>query len=342
MKIAVLTGGGDCPGLNPAIRAVVRRVIGCGHKIYGIFEGWSGLYDNKIRPLNIEMTSGILAQGGTILGTARMNPLKLKDGVSRSLRNFRKNKLDALISIGGEGTLKIAQVFSEAGIAVVCVPKTIDNDAWGTDYTIGFDTAVQIATEAVDRIHTTAESHNRIMIVEVMGRHAGWIALYTGIAGGADAILIPERVFPIEELLRIVKRREARGRHFSIFVASEDAKIGIGKKVLSTPVQHDEYGDVKLGGIGELLARELRKRTDSEVRVTVLGHIQRGGTPSAFDRILATRMGIHAVDLVLQKQFGQMVVIDGNHITSIPMSQSAGRTRTVDPEIEDVARVFFG
>ena len=343
MKIAVLTGGGDCPGLNAAIRAVVRRALSQGDRIIGILEGWKGLLDNKVKPLTAEMTSGILPLGGTILGTARVNPLKVRGGIKKCLANFRRNKLDALITVGGEGTLRIAAAFAEEGMPIVCVPKTIDNDAWGTDYTIGFDTAVQVATEAIDRLHTTAESHNRVMIVEVMGRHAGWIATYAGIAGGADAILVPEETFDIRDLCRIIEKRAKRKRRFSIFVVSEDARIRLdGKKILRTPLRHDEYGDVKLGGIGEFLARELRRRTDSEVRVTVLGHVQRGGTPTAFDRILATRLGVFAVDLVKARKFGMMAVLQGNKIRAISIAESAGKLKPVDPEIAETARVFFG
>lgn len=343
MKIAVLTGGGDCPGLNAAIRAVVRSAVVSGDRVFGIREGWKGLLEGNLIPLNLDKASGILPLGGTILGSSRVNPLKVRGGMKRSIATFTRHRLDALISIGGEGTLKIAHAFSEAGLPIVCIPKTIDNDTWGTDYTIGFDTAVQVATDAIDRLHTTAESHQRVMIIEVMGRHAGWIATYAGIAGGADAILIPEEPFPMVELRRIIRRRARRGRGFSIFVVSEDARISLeGGKILKTPIRHDEYGDIKLGGIGELLAKALRRRTDSEVRVTVLGHIQRGGTPTAFDRILATRLGVFAVDLVKKKKFGSLAVLKGNKIEAIPIGHSAGRLKRLDPEIAAVARLFYG
>ena len=343
MKLALLTGGGDCPGLNAAIRAVVRAALHSNIKIVGIQEGWKGLLKGLIQPLDAESTSGLLPLGGTILGSSRINPLKVKGGIRRSIRHFKHHQFNALIAVGGEGTLRVAAEFSKAGMPIVCIPKTIDNDTWGTDSSIGFDTAVQIATDAIDRLQTTAESHHRVMIVEVMGRHAGWIATCSGIAGGADAVLIPEEPFPLKELLAIIRKRAARKKYFSLFVVAEDAKILMqNKKILKTPLHHDEYGDVKLGGIGELLAGELRRKTDSEVRVTVLGHIQRGGSPTAFDRILATRLGVKAVELVKKQQFGRMVVLRGSQIQSIPIASAAGKLKTVDPEIVQVAKVFFG
>lgn len=341
MKIAVLTGGGDCPGLNAAIRAVVRRANNLGHRVFGVQEGWKGLLKGRVVPLSIEHVSGILPQGGTLIGTSRVNPLRMSNGLKKCRRFFLRQRFDALISIGGEGTLRIATSFWEIGVPVVCVPKTIDNDTWGTDYTIGFDTAVQVATEAIDRLHSTAESHHRVMIVEVMGRHAGWIAAYAGIAGGADAVLIPEEEFDIRELCRIVRRRARRQRYFSLFVVAEDARVRLESgKILRTPLDHDEYGDVKLGGIGELLARALRLRISSEVRVTVLGHIQRGGTPTAFDRILATRLGVFAVDCVHAKKFGVMAALRGGEIRTVPLKAVAGRLKTVDPRSLEIARVF--
>src|SRR3989338_10436297 len=270
MKIAILTGGGDCPGLNAAIRAVVRKAVGLGDRVFGIEQGWKGLLEGRIRPLSIRDTSGILALGGTILGSSRVNPLKVRGGVARSVRLLHRKKFDTLIAVGGEGTIRVAHAFGEAGVPVICIPKTIDNDVWGTDATIGFDTAVQIATEAIDRLHTTAEAHRRVMIVEVMGRHTGWIAAYAGIAGGAEAVLIPEDGFKSDKLCKILQR-SGKKRGFGIIVVAEDAKIILeSRKILRTPVNQDEYGDVKLGGIGELLAQELRKRISSEIRVTVL------------------------------------------------------------------------
>jgi 6-phosphofructokinase 1 len=342
MRIALLTGGGDCSGLNAAIRAVVRTAIDGGDRVYGILEGWKGLMEGRLEPLPLEKTSGILPLGGTILGSSRVNPFKVPGGLKKCLAFFKEKKFDALVVVGGEGTLRIAAELSRAGMPIVCLPKTIDNDTWGTDYTIGFDTAVQVATEAIDRLHTTAESHSRVMIVEVMGRHAGWIATYSGIAGGADAVLIPEEEFSFKELLRIIRKREMRRRRFSIFVVAEDARIRLENgKVLKTPVKKDEYGDLKLGGIGELLARELRKKTDCEVRVTVLGHIQRGGTPTAFDRVLATRLGVFAMQMVKKKKFGVMAALQGNRIEAVPIAQAAKTVKTVDPKIVEVAKIFF-
>lgn len=342
MKIAVLTGGGDCPGLNAAIHAIAKAAWAKGHEVHGVLEGWAGLSKRKsikIRPQDI---SGILPLGGTILGTARINPLKSEKSILAAEKFFRDQKFDAMISIGGEGTLQIADAFYKRGMPVICIPKTIDNDTWGTDYSIGFDTAVHIATEAIDRLRTTAESHDRVMIVEVMGRHAGWIALYSGLAGGANAILIPEKVFPISKLISIIKDRKRRGRHFSIFVVSEDAKIELeDKKILKTPSTRDEYGDIKLGGIGEALASELKKRDYPEVRVTVLGHVQRGGTPTAFDRVLASRLALKAVELAHKKNFGKLVVLSGNEIKTIPIRQSSGKVKTVDKEQQRVAEAFF-
>lgn len=342
MRIGLLTGGGDCSGLNAAIRAVVRTAEQKGHKVFGIAAGWKGLLEGIYRRINLSETSGLLPLGGTILGSSRINPFRIRNGLKRCLANYKKWKLNGLIVIGGEGTLKIADALSRAGLPIVVIPKTIDNDTFGTDVTIGFDTAVQVATDAIDRLHTTAESHRRIMIVEVMGRHAGWIATYAGLAGGADAILIPEEVFEFGDLLRILKKRDRRGRPYSIFVVAEDAKIRLPNgKILRTPLRHDEYGDVKLGGIGELLARELRKRTDSEVRVTVLGHIQRGGTPTAADRVLATRLGVAAVEMAEKKEFGRMAVLQGNRIASLPIAESAKYTKPVDPETSRLCRIFF-
>ena len=343
MKIAILTGGGDCPGLNAAIRAVVRKAVGLGDRVFGIEQGWKGLLEGRIRPLSIRDTSGILALGGTILGSSRVNPLKVRGGVARSVRLLHRKKFDTLIAVGGEGTIRVAHAFGEAGVPVICIPKTIDNDVWGTDATIGFDTAVQIATEAIDRLHTTAEAHRRVMIVEVMGRHVGWIAASAGIAGGADAVLTPEAVFEIDELYRILRRRHRRGREFMLIVVSEDARIRLENgRILKTPTHQDEYGDVKLGGIGELLARELRRKTGSEVRVTVLGHVQRGGTPTAFDRILATRLGIFAVDCAHRRQFGVLAALQGGKLRAVPLETVVKKLKKVDEEIFNAARVFFG
>ncbi|MBI1910029.1 MAG: 6-phosphofructokinase [Deltaproteobacteria bacterium] len=346
MKLGVLTGGGDCPGLNAAIRAVVRRAVSLNIGIDGILEGWKGLLTSHFRPLDIASVSGILPMGGTILGTTRINPLKTPEMKRKVIENFRRSPLDGVLAIGGEGTMRVSYAFHKAGIPTIGIPKTIDNDLWGTDVTIGFDTAVQIATDAIDRLHTTAESHHRVMIVEVMGRHTGWIAACAGIAGGGDAILIPEVPFSLNHLIRLLKQRASRGKNFSIIVVSEDARLyeGVGrkKKILKTPTKKDEYGDIKLGGIGMLLARELQKRTSFEIRVTELGHVQRGGTPTAYDRILATRLGVEAVNLAHSGKFGRMVGIQGNKIISLPLQQVVKKIKTVDPAFYKLAEVFFG
>ncbi len=331
MKIAVLTGGGDCPGLNAAIRAIVKRASTLGHQVFGIRDGWKGFLEGRKMVLSLENTAEILPLGGTILGASRVNPLKIRGGVEKCLDYFHHEKFDALISIGGEGTLQIASACSQKKMPVVCIPKTIDNDTWGTDFTIGFQTAVQVATEAIDRLHTTAASHHEVMIVEVMGRHAGWIAAYAGIAGGAPIILLPEEVFGIEKIYHMIEKRKEMGQHYSIIVVSEDAKIRLkNHKILRTPLNHDEYGDIKLEGVGNLLSLELRKKKNYLVRVTVLGHLQRGGTPTAYDRVLATRLGFFAVDRVHARKFGIMAVLQGNQIKSIPILRSAGRMKKVD------------
>jgi len=302
MKVGMLTGGGDCPGLNAVIRAVVRK----GHFHYqdefvGFLEGWRGLIENKSMTLDLSAVGGILPRGGTILRTSRTNPAKRPDGLDTCAATLKTHNIEALIAIGGDDTLSVAQKLHDKGVKVVGVPKTIDNDLAGTDYTFGFDTAVNVATSAIDRVHTTAEAHNRVMVVEVMGRDAGWIAMYSGIAGGADVILIPEAPFDIDKVAETIRLRHARGRYFSIVVAAEGAKFSSetsgGEAVLQN-LGKDEFGHVRLGGIGNMLAAEIEKRTGFETRAVVLGHIQRGGSPSAFDRVLATRYGIGAIDMV--------------------------------------------
>jgi 6-phosphofructokinase 1 len=293
--------------------------------------------------LDLNSVSGILPKGGTILGTSRTNPYKNKDDVKKVLDNYKKLGLDVVIAIGGEDTLGVANKLlqEKAGMAIVGVPKTIDNDLSATDFTFGFDTAVNIATEAIDRLHTTAESHHRIMVVEVMGRHAGWIAVYSGIASGADLILIPEVAIDINEVCEVLKKRHARGKGFSIVVVAEGAKFKEGQVVVQEE-RLDAFGHVRLGGIGEILADEIEKRTGFETRVTVLGHIQRGGTPSAFDRVLATRFGVKAMELVLAKKFGYMASLAGNDIKDVPISEAVGTLKTVDMRFYDIAKIFFG
>ena len=308
-RLGILTGGGDCPGLNPVIRAVVRKGFNEGYEVVGIKNGWKGLIEKDTLKLDLRTVSGILPKGGTILGTSRTNPYKKEGDIEKVKKNYKELELDALIAVGGEDTLGVANKLMKEGIKnIVGVPKTIDNDLSCTDYTFGFDTAINIATECIDRLHTTAESHHRIMVVEVMGRHAGWIAIEAGIAGGADVILIPEIPIDIEEVCGLIKRRHQRGKNFSIVVVAEGAQFA-DKSLITKEEKLDAFGHVKLGGIGEALAKEIEKRTGYETRVSVLGHIQRGGSPTAFDRVLGTRFGVKAVELIKNKRFGRMVAL---------------------------------
>ena len=344
--IGILTGGGDCPGLNAVIRAVVRKgITAYRYRFRGVLKGWKGMIECDWEPLGLEEISGILPKGGTILGTSRTNPFKEEDGGEIVIDNMRRMKLDALVAIGGEDTLGVADKLASMGVPVIGVPKTIDNDLNGTDYTFGFDTAVNIVTEAIDRIHTTAESHNRVMVIEVMGRHSGWIALYAGLAGGADMILIPEQKYTIEEIVSTIRKRHERGKDFSIVVVAEGAQISAEGKENEYVVSEgglDEFGHVKLGGIGQLVANAVEEATSYETRVTVLGHLQRGGTPTAFDRVLGTRFGIAAIDLVHAGDFGKMVSLQGNEIVAIPLADAVNQLKVVDQELYDLATVFFG
>ncbi len=340
MKIGILTGGGDCPGLNPVIRAATKTALSEGYEILGVKNGWKGLVENDVCVLDMSAVSGILHRGGTILGTSRTNPFKDKDSHDKLVGHFKKLGLGALIAIGGEDTLGAASKLSKEGLNIVGVPKTIDNDISGTDFTFGFDTAVNVAMEAIDRLHSTAESHRRIMVVEVMGRHAGWIAIHSGIAGGADLILIPEVPIKMKEVCDVIRKRNEKGKNFSIIVVAEGAKFD-GSEVL-VEKKLDEFGHVRLGGIGELLARKIEEMTGFETRVTVLGHIQRGGSATAFDRVLGTRFGAHAVQLVKQGQFGHMVALKGNEIVAVPIDVGVGKLKTVDAAFYDMARKFFG
>jgi ATP-dependent phosphofructokinase / diphosphate-dependent phosphofructokinase len=343
VRIGVLTGGGDCPGLNAVIRAIVRKGIDLhGHAIVGFRDGWRGPLENAYEELTIESTRGILPRGGTILRSSRTNPFARDDGPDRIRETLATLHLDGLIAIGGEDTLgAAARLHGEHGLPVVGVPKTIDNDLGGTDMTFGFDTAVQIATEAIDRLHTTAESHNRVMIVEVMGRHAGWIALHSGLAGGADVILIPERPFDIEEVVRLIRRRHSRGRFFSIVVVAEGALPREGTMETLQGAE-DEFGHERLGGIGQRLEREIEQRTGFDTRATVLGHIQRGGTPTAFDRVLATRLGLAAVDAANEGRWGVMPALRGTRIQLVPLSEAVAELRTVPVDEYEAAETFFG
>ena len=347
MRIGVLTGGGDCPGLNAVIRAVARRSLDLGHDVIGIREGWRGLVDGIFEPLGRREISGLLPRGGTILGTTRTNPYKLDDGVDRVVTNFGAERLDALVAIGGEDTLGVAaRLYAEHEFPVVGVPKTIDNDLAATDYTFGFDTAVAIATEAIDRLHTTAESHNRVMVVEVMGRHTGWIAVMSGIAGGADVILIPEHPLTVEEACVEIERRHERGKDFSIVVVSEGYELtyssGESQLVAGEARATDEFGHVVLGGVGDVLAREIESRTGFETRVTVLGHVQRGGTPTARDRVLATRYGLRAAQLVHDRRFGRMAALHGDKIVDVSLAEATAELKTVPEDRYDEVEVFFG
>ena len=341
MRVGILTGGGDCPGLNAVIRAVGRRVMVHGGSVLGIREGWKGLVDGIFEPLGPREISGLLPRGGTIIGTTRTNPFKLDGGVDRVRANFGEQELDALVAIGGEDTLGVAaRLHAEFQAPVVGVPKTIDNDLSATDYTFGFDTAVAIATEAIDRLHTTAESHNRVMVVEVMGRHTGWIAVMSGIAGGADVILIPELPTSIDEAVADIRHRHERGKDFSIVVVAEGYEL----EGMADAADVDQFGHVRLSerGVGAALAREIEQRTGYETRVTVLGHVQRGGTPTARDRVLATRYGLKAAELVEEGKFGRMAALHGDNIVDVPLKDATAELKTVPPEWFAVARAFFG
>src|SRR5438270_2513789 len=339
MKIGILTGGGDCPGLNAVIRAIVRKgIFHYGDEFTGFMEGWRGVLENMTMPLNLDTVAGILPRGGTILRTSRTNPSRKENGLERCIQNLKANGVEALIALGGDDTQSVSLKLFERGVTLGAAAKTFDNDLSGTDLCCGFDTAVSIATEAIDRVHTTAEAHNRVIVVEVMGRDSGWIAIYSGIAGGADVILIPERPFDIDEVADTIRRRHARGRYFSIVVVAEGAKFAA-----DTDPQHgapvvteggkDEFGHVRLGGIGNLLAHEIEDRTGFETRAVVLGHIQRGGSPTAFDRVLATRYGIGAIDLAHLGQSGCMVALRGTEIVSVPLVEAIRRTKLVGDDL---------
>ncbi|HEY9775293.1 MAG TPA: ATP-dependent 6-phosphofructokinase [Planktothrix sp.] len=342
MRIGMLTGGGDCPGLNAVIRAVVRRSVQeYNSEVVGFLEGWRGPIENMVMPLRMKDTNGLINRGGTILRTSRTNPFKVERGPERIMESMKANRLDALVAIGGEDTCGVAsRMHKEHGLNVVCVPKTIDNDLSATDFTFGFDTAVNIVTEAIDRLHTTAESHNRVLVCEVMGRHAGWIACYGGIAGGADYILVPEQAIPLNKICDSIKKAHSQGKDYSIVVVAEGAKLE--NEELLKDSELDSFGHVKLGGIGERLAKLIEKQTGYETRATVLGHIQRGGNPTAFDRVLATRFGVKAADLVEQKKFGRMAALQGAQVVDVPVEDGVGELKTLDMDLYKLASVFFG
>jgi 6-phosphofructokinase 1 len=350
LKVGILTGGGDCPGLNAVLRAVVIRAESHAFEIVGIRDGWKGLLEldapasgprpaNRTVKLDREAISGILHVGGTILGTSRTNPFKRPDGAETVQKSLKSLGLGALIAIGGEDTLGVAAKLFALGVPVVGVPKTIDNDLSGTDFTFGFDTAVSIATEAIDRLHSTTESHQRVMVVEVMGRHAGWIATYAGLAGGADVILVPEIPVDLDDVCRHIERRYQRGRTFAIVVVAEGAKLAVGQAGAS---KLDEFGHERLSGIGQTLAAEIEKRTGHETRATVLGHLQRGGSPTAHDRVLATRFGVFACDLVAKGDFGKMAALRGVEIAAVPLAEAVRELKTIDRKLYDLATGFFG
>jgi 6-phosphofructokinase 1 len=358
-KIGVLTGGGDCPGLNAVIRAVVRKSLQYDWEIIGIKNGWKGLINGEMELLTDYSVSGILPKGGTIIGTSRTNPFTNKQDVQKIVENIKNFGIDALVAIGGDDTLSVASKLFKLGISVVGIPKTIDNDLSETDYTFGFDTAVSIVTEAIDRLHTTAESHRRVIVVEVMGRHTGWIATLAGIAGGADEILIPEVPFDIEEVCQHLKDRYSRGKKFSIIAVAEGAHPKVeglpntNDKGLSSQnikesglviqtEEKDAFGHIRLGGIGHTLAKEIEKHMDIETRVTVLGHVQRGGTPTAHDRVLATRFGVAAVELIKDENYGKMVALKGNKIVPVSLENAVYKSKTVDMELYEIAKLFFG
>ena len=338
MRIGMLTGGGDCPGLNAVIRAAVRKgILHHGDEFIGFMEGWRGVIENVTMPLTLETTSGILQKGGTILRSSRTNVKKIEGGFEKCLETIKKNNLDALIALGGDDTQSITLALGERGVKCVGVPKTIDNDLSGTDACFGFDTAVMIATEAVDRLHSTAESHNRVLVCEVMGRDAGWIAITSGIAGGADVVLVPEVPIDIEEACRLIKYRYEHGKKFAIVVVAEGAKFPEGD-VATHNASLDSFGHPRLSGIGQTLAEEIEKRTGYETRSVNLGHTQRGGTPTAYDRMLATRYGVAAIDLVHAGKFGRLVVLRGTQISDIPIADAIAKTRTVGQDLLDVLK----
>jgi 6-phosphofructokinase 1 len=339
----MLTGGGDCPGLNAVIRAVVRKAIDAyGDRVIGFRDGWRGVLEDSYEELTIESTRGILPRGGTILRSSRTNPYKREDGAQRIRQTLANHELDGLIAIGGEDTLGVANRLHGEGVNVIGVPKTIDNDLGATDVTFGFDTALHVASEAIDRLHTTAESHNRILVVEVMGRQAGWIALHAGVAGGADVILIPELPFDIDQVCRHIRRRHERGRYFSIVVAAEGAVPREGTAMTLATGKLDEFGHPRLGGIGHRLVEEIEQRTGFETRATVLGHVQRGGTPTAFDRVLATRFGLAAIDAVHEGAWGMMTAVRANQIELVTLAEAVAELRTVPIEEYERYAVLFG
>lgn len=341
MRVGILTGGGDCPGLNAVIRGIVRKgQHHYGDQLVGFHDGWRGVIENEFQMLDIAALRGTLPRGGTIIGTSRVQPYMFADGVDRVRETINENEIEAIIAIGGEGTLSCSRELAKEGFPIVGVPKTIDNDIGLTERTFGFDTAVSIATEAIDRLHTTAESHNRVMVVEVMGRHVGHIAAWAGIAGGATLTLIPEEPFDIVDVCETISRRHERGRFASIVVVAEGAKPAPGTFDIK-PDQYDEYGHIRLGGIGNLVANEIETRTGFETRVTILGHVQRGGTPTAYDRVLSTWFGVAAIDAVHDHAWGEMVALQADQVVRVQLADAVRELKYVNPQVWDVAKQFF-
>lgn len=342
-RIGILTAGGDCPGLNAVIRAVVRRALSDNTEVLGIKNGWRGLVEGDVEPLTRSSVTGILPRGGTILGTSRLNPLESEETIALVKQNWERFGLSALIVVGGDGTLSAAlDIWRNHHLPVVGVPKTIDNDVRGTDFTFGFDTAVGVVTDAVDRLHSTAESHHRVMVIEVMGRHTGWIAAYGGIAGGADVVLVPEHPFKLSRVCELLRHREEQGRAFSIVIVAEDARPHPDEDFISAELREQIYRHNMLGGLGTVLAQEIERCTGIETRVTKLGYVQRGGSPTAFDRVLATRLGVKAYEMAQAEQWGQMAALHGNKIVSVPLEEVVSEVKRLDEEIYRVAEVFFG
>jgi phosphofructokinase-like protein len=340
--IGILTGDGDCPGLNAVIRAIVRKSLNLGNKVIGIRKSWKGILEKDVCPLDTNSVSDVIGKGGTILGSSRTNPFKYEGGSEKIINHLQELNIDVLVAVGSIDTLNVARKLYELGCPVIGIPKTIDNDLPVTDFTFGFDTAVSTVTDAIDRIHSTAESHDRVMIMEVMGRYTGWIATYAGIAGGADCILIPERPFSIEDVCKLIRRRHQRGKDFSIIIVAEGARPKEIDHFLVRTQRVDEFGHERLGGIGNFIAEEIETRTGFETRVTILGHVQRGGSPTAFDRVLATRFGVKAAEMADDGEFGKMVSLKGNRFVVIELSEIVDQVKPVEPELYNIAEVFFG
>ncbi len=340
--IGILTGDGDCPGLNAVIRAIVRKSLNLGNNAIGIRKSWKGILEKDICPLDVNSVSDIISKGGTILGSSRTNPFKYEGGPEKILSHLRELNIDVLIAVGSIDTLYVSRKLYDLGCPVIGIPKTIDNDLLVTDFTFGFDTAISTVTNAIDRIHSTAESHDRVMIMEVMGRYTGWIATYAGIAGGADCILIPEKPFSIEDVCKLIRRRHQRGKDFSIIVVAEGARPKEIDHFLVKTQRVDEFGHERLGGIGNFIAEEIEKLTGFETRVTILGHVQRGGSPTTFDRVLATRFGVKAAEMADDGEVGKMISLKGNRIVEVDLSEIIEQPKPVDPDLYEIAEVFFG